>query len=63
MCDVFAAAVDGGPSSFTRGIRPNKLFSTVGAQLIATFTPDGSHTLLGLTAGSVTVDVFYTVLA
>ena len=63
VCDVFAAAVDGGPSSFTAGIRPNKLFATVGAQLIATFTPDGSHTLLGLTAGSITIDVFYTVLA
>ena len=40
---------------------PNGL--PVGAQLIATFTPDGSHTLLGLTAGSITIDVFYTVLA
>lgn len=28
-------------------------------QLIATFTPDGGHNLTGLTAGSVTFDVYY----
>lgn len=28
-------------------------------QLIATFTPDGGHTLLALTAGALTIDVFY----
>lgn len=61
--DLFAAAVDGGPSTLVRGIRPNKLFATIGAQLLATFTPDGGHTLLGLTAGSVIVDVFYFVAA
>jgi hypothetical protein len=33
-----------------------------GKQLIATFTPDGSHTLAGLTAGSAVVDVFFAVL-
>lgn len=57
--DVFAAAVDGGPSTLVRGIRPNKMFVTIGAQLLATFTPDGGHTLDGLTAGSVIVDVWY----
>jgi len=57
--DVLAAAVDGGPSTFTKGIRPNKLFATIGAQLLATFTPDGSHTLDGLTAGSIIIDVWY----
>lgn len=29
------------------------------AQLVATFTPDGSHTLAGLTAGDLTIKVFY----
>lgn len=31
------------------------------AQIIATFTPDSGHALAALTAGSVTVEVFYTV--
>lgn len=57
--DVFAAAVDGGPSTFTKGIRPNKLFATIGAQLLATFTPDGGAALLGLSAGSIVIDVWY----
>lgn len=57
--DVFAAAVDGGPATIPPGIRPNKMFATAGAQLIATFVPDGAHALLGLTAGSITIDVFY----
>lgn len=61
--DMVAAAVDGGPSTFTRGIRPNKTFISSGAQLIATFTPDGSHKLSDLSAGSITIDVFYMVAA
>lgn len=58
-CDLLGAAVDGGPSTFTRGIRPNKTFATIGAQLIATLTPDGSHKSSDLTAGSIILDVWY----
>lgn len=60
--DVFAAAVDGGPTTMPAGVRPNKTFATVGAQLIATFAPDGGHQLANLTAGSVIIDVLFTVL-
>jgi hypothetical protein len=60
--DVFAAAVDGGPATIPAGIRPNKTFVSAGAQLLATFTPDGGHTLLALTAGSIIIDVWYLVL-
>lgn len=60
--NVLAAAVDGGPSTMPRGIRPNKTFVTAGAQLLATFTPDGGHNLAGLTAGSITIDVWFLVL-
>jgi hypothetical protein len=35
---------------------------SAGAQLIATFTPDGSHKLSDLTAGSITIEVEYFVL-
>ncbi len=61
--DLLAAAVDGGPSAMSLGIRPNKTFITAAAQLIATFAPDGGHALASLTAGSVIIDVLYTVLA
>jgi hypothetical protein len=57
--DVLAAAVDGGPATITRGVRPNKFFAGAGAQLIATFTPDGAHNLTALTAGSVVIDVWF----
>ena len=57
--DMLAAAVDGGPSTFTRGIRPNKTFITSGAQLIATLTPDGSHKSSDLTSGSIIIDVWF----
>lgn len=60
--NVLAAAVDGQASTLTPGKAPGKLFATAGAQLLATFTPDGSHALSGLTAGSITVDVLYSVL-
>jgi hypothetical protein len=63
QADVFAAAVDGGPSAMPRGVRPTKMFATGGAQLIATFTPDVGHQLANLTAGSVIIDVWYIVLA
>lgn len=62
-CDLLAAAVDGGPSTFTRGIRPNKTFVSAEAQLIATLTPDGSHKCSDLTSGSITLDVFFFVAA
>ena len=62
-CDLLTAAVDGGPSTFTRGIRPNKTFATASAQLTATLTPDASHKCSDLTSGSITLDVFYFVAA
>ncbi len=42
------------------GILPIGAYSA--QQIVATFTPDGAHTLLGLTAGSVTITVFFAVL-
>jgi hypothetical protein len=60
--DLQTAAVDGGPATMPAGVRPNKTFAS-GGQLIATFTPDGGHALLALSAGSVIIDVLYTVLA
>lgn len=60
--DVFAAAVDGGPATMPLGVRPFKTFAS-GGQLIATFTPDAGHKLSLLTAGSVVIDVLYTILA
>ena len=61
--DAFAAAVDGGTSTLPPGISPNKLFVAAGAQLIATLTPDGGHDLQDATAGAVTIDVLFSVLA
>jgi hypothetical protein len=58
--DVFAAAVDGGPATMPAGIRPNKMFAS-GGQLIATFAADDD--VADLSAGSVIIDVLYTVLA
>jgi hypothetical protein len=43
------------------GTRDNGYFSA--GQLLATFTPDGSHTLDGLTAGDITIVVPYVVIA
>jgi hypothetical protein len=60
--DLFAAAVDGGPATMPKGVRPNKTFATAGAQLTATFLATGD-TLLALTAGAVTIDVLFAVLA
>lgn len=61
--DVLAAAVDSGPSTRPAGIRPNKMFATAGAQLIATFIPDGAHALSVLDAGSIIIDVLFIELA
>ena len=59
--NVLAAAVDGMASTMPAGKAPNKFFATA-AQLLARFTPDGAHQLANLTAGSITVDVIYSVL-
>lgn len=58
---VFAAAVDGGPATMPKGIRPNKTFVAAGAQLVARFVSTGDN-LVNLTAGSVTIDVLFCVL-
>lgn len=59
--DLFAAAVDGGPATMPKGVRPEKTFATSGVQLTATFLATGD-TLLALTAGAVTIDVLFIVL-
>lgn len=59
--DLFAAAVDGGPATIPQGIRPDKFFAA-GGQLIATFRC-GSDDVGDATAGAVTIDVLYIVLA
>lgn len=43
----------------TAGVNPSGLYS--GAQILATLTPDAGHTLLALTAGDLTVDIYYSV--
>lgn len=58
--DLFTGAATGALSPRT-GVHAQGKFSA--EQLIATFTPDGGHTLLALTAGSVTITVWYFVLA
>jgi hypothetical protein len=58
--DVFTGAATGALSPRT-GTHQQGKFSA--EQLVATFTPDGAHALLALTAGSVTITVWYTVLA
>jgi hypothetical protein len=60
--DVQTAAVDGGPATMPLGVRPWKTYAS-STQLVATFTPDASHKLSSLTAGSVVIDVLYTILA
>lgn len=61
--NVLAAAVDGQASTLVFGCAPNKHFSSAGAQLLLTLTPDVGHALSNLTAGSLTCDVTYKVLA
>lgn len=58
--DVFTGAATGALSPRT-GAHAQGKFG--GQQLAAKFTPDGGHTLLGLTAGDVTITVWYVVLA
>lgn len=58
--DVFTGAATGALSPRT-GAHAQGKFSA--QQLVATFTPDAGHTLAGLTAGSLTVTVWFSVLA
>lgn len=60
--DLFAAAVDGQAATMPAGISPNKLFASAGAQLIATVVSTGDN-LVNLTAGAMTIDVFFIELA
>lgn len=58
--DVFTGAATGSLSPRT-GAHAQGKFG--GQQLVVTVTPDGGHTLAGLTAGDVTFTVWYVVLA
>lgn len=61
QADLYAAVVDGQAASCPAGISPNKLFASA-TQLAAKFTATGDN-LVNLTAGAVTIDVLYVVLA
>lgn len=54
--DVFTGASTAA-TDLPAGVKPQGLYSA--QQLVATFTPDGSHTLLALSAGSITITVYY----
>jgi len=58
--DLFTGAATGSLAPST-GVHGQGKFSA--QQLKATFTPDGGHTLDGLTAGDVTITVWYIILA
>lgn len=62
QADLAGAAVDGQAASCPSGIAPHKLFAAAGAQLAAKFTATGDD-LVNLTAGAVTIDVLFSVLA
>ncbi len=59
--DLFGTVVDGQAATRPLGIAPNKLFATAGAQLVARFVSTGDN-LVNLTAGAVTIDVYFSVL-
>lgn len=59
--DIFGAAVDGKPPTLTAGVHPNKTYATA-TQLNATVVSTGDN-LVNLTAGAVTIDVLFAVLA
>jgi hypothetical protein len=59
--NLFDAAVDGLASTKTAGLAPNKHFAA-STQLTALFTATGDN-LVNLTAGAVTIEVLYTILA
>lgn len=58
--DVFTGAATGALAGAS-GVHPDGSFAS--EQLVATFTPDGGHTLLALDAGALTITVWYFVLA
>lgn len=57
--NVFDTTVLVVPQQGTAGASPIGLYD--GSQILATFSPDATHNLLALTAGDVTVDVYYMV--
>jgi len=59
--DVFTGAATGALDLTPAGVHVSGLFSA--EQLVATFTPDGAHTLLGLDAGALTITVWFITLA
>lgn len=59
--DVFTGAATGALTPTPAGVHTHGKFSS--EQLVATFTPDGGHTLDGLDAGDLTITVWYSVLA
>jgi hypothetical protein len=61
--DVLASTASGAHYNIgdAVGTRVNGYFG--GSQLIATFTPDGSHDLADLDAGDLTITILYTVMA
>jgi hypothetical protein len=56
--DVFGGAT-GAFLNGTAGVKAGP--AAAATPVLVTFTPDGAHTLLALTAGSVTVEVYYMV--
>jgi hypothetical protein len=60
-CDLFAAAVDGVASSMPAGIAPFKLFTSAGAQLLATVAADVN--VADLAAGAAVITVSFVVVA
>jgi hypothetical protein len=59
--DVFTGAATGALTPTPAGVHQRGKFSA--EQLVATFTPSGGHSLLNLTAGSLTITVWFSVLA
>lgn len=60
-CDLFAAAVDGKASAMPAGIAPFKLFTSAGAQLLATVAADDD--VADLVAGACTITVSFVKVA
>lgn len=57
--DVFSTTATAKPLQGTAGAAPIGEYS--GVSLVARFTPDAGHTLLALTAGDLTIEIFYAV--
>ena len=60
-CDLFAAAVDGMASSLPAGIAPFRIFTTAGAQLLASIAADVN--VVALTAGAATITIAFVKIA